>query len=200
MAWIKNPSMGSLLVAALASLFVAGCGSASGEAPAFVGNVEGQDAVVGAVSDGERATFYLCGGDSTYETLTRWFTGSVAADGALDLSNAKGDWKVSGNLESGSGQITGDQGETFTWTAHAASGDVDGLYQVMDGSCRTGAVVGDLDGKGTTRLQGVWCDGEGNFAQVIPLRNQIELTAKGIEVTVQTPQAKQLLVTRVRQP
>jgi len=56
------------------------------------------------VSDGARATFYLCGGGTTM-TLTRWFTGTVAADGTLDLSNAKDDWKVTGNLETGSGQV-----------------------------------------------------------------------------------------------
>ena len=61
---------------------------------------------------------------------------------------------MTGNLADGSGTITGPGGDAHAWTAHPASNDVAGLYAATRAApCRTGAVVGDLDGKGATTLQ-----------------------------------------------
>jgi hypothetical protein len=74
-----------------------------------------------------------------------------------------------------------------------------GLYATMDGSCRTGAVVGDFDGDGVDDLQGVWCDGEGKYAQVTPLMPMV-VTERGIGVKVLVTPPKDLYVDRVRAP
>ncbi len=180
-----------------------GCGDQA-DAPAFVGAVTGSDAVVGVVSEAGQATLYVCGGPTSYAHLTRWFTGVTSADGALQLQSAGG-WAVTGNRADGSGTITGPGGETHAWTAHPASNDVAGLYAATDGACRTGAVVGDLDGKGATTLQGTWCDGSGAFAQVTPIIPMADVSVgialSGIPIAVELPgPAKDLVVQRVRQP
>jgi hypothetical protein len=194
----RSLSLALLLLAPLA----AGCGDET-VAPAFVGQVAGTDAVVGAVSEADQIAFYVCGGPSSYAHLTRWFTGDVAADGSIDLQNAG--WTLTGDLVGGSGTLAGPVGETHPWTARPVSGEVDGLYSYMVGSCRTGAVVGDLDGTGALRLQGTWCDGYGEFAQVTPILPMSDVTAgvalSGIPVAVEVKGAsEQLIMERVRHP
>ena len=191
-------SLALLLLAPLA----AGCGDET-VAPAFLGQVSGTDAVVGAVSEGGQIAFYVCGGPSSYTRLTRWFTGDVAADGSIDLQTTG--WTLTGNLGGGSGTLAGPDGETHPWAAHVVSGEVDGLYSVMDGACRTGAVVGDLDGTGSLRFQGTWCDGDGEFAQVTPILPMSDVTAgvalSGIPATVTVEGvSQQLVMERVRNP
>jgi hypothetical protein len=175
---------GRMGFAAWACLLAAGCGAPAG-APAYVGAVPGGDEVVGVVSDGSQATFYLCGGEATFATHTRWFTGSVDDRGEMSLSDRKGSWKVTGNLALGSGRITTDTHDQLLWSVRPAAGDAEGLYSAtVAGSCRTGAVVGDFDGTGTVRMQGTWCDGQ-QYAQVIPIIPEaIEVTDQGIQVKV----------------
>jgi hypothetical protein len=191
----------TVAAAALAGLLAAGCGGGgAANASAFVGRVtdQGQDAVVGAVSDGTDVSFYVCGGASSFATETRWILGKAGAGGALDITG--NGWHVTGNLEAGSGQVQTDQGQTLSWTARPAVGPLEGLYQAMDGTCRTGAVVGDFgDGMGT-RLQGTWCDGASHFAQVVPIKNPLSLDGEGIAVTVQSQSAQTLVVARLAEP
>jgi len=187
--------------ATLLCLLTAGCSLDPQTSPAYIGRVEGpgQDAAVGVVSDGATVTFYLCGGPLTYATLTRWFQGNAGADGTFTLLD-NGGFTGSGDLHSGAGQITTDMGQTLDWTVRPAATDEEGLYAAMDGACRTGAVVGDLDGTGTARLQGTWCDGLGRFAQVSPLTPADMLTYQGIDVEVLTDPVQSLYVERVLQP
>jgi hypothetical protein len=175
-------------------------GDAGGaEAPAYVGAVAGTDAVVGAVSDGARVTFYLCGGPKSLATLTRWWRGDVDASGGYQLSAEDGEWTVRGHLGGGAGEIHTDDGRTLAFETRAVAGPVAGLYDALDGACHTGAVVGDLDGDGATRAQGVWCDGEGKFAQVTPIHAPLEVTTSGLEVRVDG-YVKDMTLARVRWP
>jgi hypothetical protein len=188
-----------LRAGAFAVLFAAGCGDEL-PAPAYVGKVtdSGSDAVVGMVSDGERVQFYLCGGPSTYETLTHWFQGPVAKDGTFRIES--GGFEATGDITAGKGEVKTDDGKTLSWTVRAAKGEEEGLYAAMDGSCRTGAVVGDFDGDGAVDLQGTWCNGKDIFAQVTPIR-PLEVTAIGtIAVQVLSSPPKPLVVDRVRWP
>jgi hypothetical protein len=186
---------------ALAGLLAAGCGgSGASSAPAFLGRVtdQGEDAVIGAVSDGTDVSFYVCGGPSSFASETHWFLGKVGAGGALDVT-ANG-WHLTGNLDMGSGQVVTDQARTLSWSARPAAGALEGLYQVMDGACRTGAVVGDFgDGMGT-RLQGTWCGGGSQYAQVTPIKNPLTLDGEGIQVQVEGQTAKTLVVARIAEP
>ena len=107
---------------------------------------------------------------------------------------------MTGDLASGKGQLTTDLGRTLAWAVRPTTNEVEGLYAAMDGSCRTGAIVGDLDGNGTMRLQGTWCDGLDRFAQVSPLTPAMSLTEQGIAVSVQIDPVKTIFVDRVRHP
>lgn len=186
----------TLLAAAV--LVIAGCGDEAA-ARQSVGKVTdpGSDAVVGMVSDGERVQLYLCGGPSSYAALTRWFQGPVGADGSFSI--ASGDFVAEGDAFTGEGVVKTDDGRTLAWQVDPASGDLPGLYAAMDGSCRTGVVVGDFDGDGALDLQGTWCDGKDLFAQVTPIM-PIMPSARGIAVTALTDPPRQLWVDRVRQP
>lgn len=184
----------ALLLAALA----AGCGDEAA-APAYVGKVTDPeaDAVVGMVSDGERVQLYLCGGPRTYATLTHWFQGPVASDGTFSIES--GGFVATGDLEAGAGEVKTDDGQTLSWSVQPASGELSGLYAAMDGSCRTGAVVGDFDGDGALELQGTWCNGKDIFAQVTPIMPMTP-SARGLAVDVRIDPPKQLWVDRVRAP
>lgn len=193
-------SLSHRAIPALLALSAVGCGDEV-TVSTYVGKVTGPsaDAVVGLVSDGERVQLYLCGGPSTYATHSRWFQGPVAADGSFSIES--GGFVATGGVSEGSGELKTDAGETLSWTARPASGDLEGLYAAFDGSCRTGAVVGDFDGDGTVDLQGTWCDGRDAFAQVTPIM-PIATSSRGIGVRVQLesePQ-KKLFVDRVRAP
>ncbi|MFT3765509.1 MAG: hypothetical protein QM820_08350 [Minicystis sp.] len=179
----------------LASLAV-GCGD-DVVAPAYVGKVTDSDAVVGMVSDGERLQLYLCGGPETYARYTRWFQGPIAADGTFSIES--GGFVAEGDLARGGGTVRTDDGQTLSWSVTPADSALGGLYAAMDGSCRTGAVVGDFDGDGELDLQGTWCNGKDVFAQVTPLL-PIALTDRGVRVSVQIDPPKVLFVDRVRAP
>jgi hypothetical protein len=186
--------------AMLACLLAAGC-AGTGAAPTYIGKVTdpGQDAAVGVVSDGSTVSFYLCGGPLSYATVTRWFQGSAGGGGTFTLEPSGG-FAGTGDLGSGTGEITTGTGQTLHWTVRPTETAVEGLYAALDGSCRTGAVVGDLDDDGTVRLQGTWCDGLGHFAQVSPLMPSDMLTPLGIEVDVPTEPVQSFYVDRVLQP
>jgi hypothetical protein len=185
-------------IGALTLFLAAGCSmSTEDAAPAYVGKVTGTDAVVAAVSDGARVQLYVCGGDSTFETLTHWFQGPVGADGTFSIQS--GDLTAQGDITSGEGGVTTKDGTVLSWKLAPAAAEMHGLYATMDGSCRTGAVVGDFDGDGVTDLQGVWCDGEGKYAQVTPLMPMV-VTERGIGVKVLVTPPKDLYVDRVRAP
>lgn len=186
----------------LTCLLAAGCAAPdAGVAPAHIGKVTdpGQDAAVAMVSDGAKITVYVCGGPTTFDKMTRWFQGDLGPDGTFELEKSGG-FQVTGDLTSGKGQLTTDLGQTLAWAARPTTNEVEGLYAAMDGSCRTGAIVGDLDGNGTMRLQGTWCDGLDRFAQVSPLTPAMSLTDRGIAVSVLTDPVKTIFVDRVRHP
>jgi hypothetical protein len=182
---------------------LAGCGDEAAGAPAYVGRVtdQGQDAVIGVVNDSAGVSFYVCGGASSYATMTHWFLGAASGDGTLDL--ATDDWHVTGNLNEGAGKLETSTGATFSWAVRpvaTTAGSIEGLYQTLDGACRTGAVVGDFgDGQGT-RLQGTWCDAESHFAQVTPIKNPVLQDGEDIAVEVGTTAARTLVITRLLAP
>jgi hypothetical protein len=184
--------------AIVACLLAAACGDET-PPPQYVGKVAGSDAVVGAVTDGENVQFYLCGGPSTYSTLTKWFTGPVGPGGALDLETDG--FELTGDLAKGSGQVRTAGGETLPWSVTPASGALGGLWSAETStSCRTGAVVGDFEGDGQMHLQGTWCgDVKDVFAQVTPIMPWLT-DERGIAVRVETDPAQNIFVARVWQP
>jgi hypothetical protein len=154
----------------LLSALLLGCsGSEAFTDDVAVGKVLGTDAVIGRVSDGEKVTFYVCGGATTYSTMTRWFSGFDDASGAVSLE--KDGWQVIADAGGHSGRIIPPDGPSLAFEGHAARfGTPEGLYGVVDSGCRTGAVVIDAPGSAGPTVQGAWCGNDGNkFAQVIPI-------------------------------
>lgn len=155
----------------LLSALLAGCaGGEAGASDVAVGTILGTDAVIGRVSDGDKVTFYMCGGPSTYSSMTRWFSGMDDASGAVALESDG--WQVLSDPGGHSGRIVPPQGPTLVFEAHAARfGTPEGLYAAVDSGCRTGAVVLQPPGDDAPTVQGAWCGGadESRFEQVIPI-------------------------------
>jgi hypothetical protein len=189
---------------AFAALSTAACGSSAPmetEQPpskqdaalqTFVGSLEGTDAVVGLVRKGELWAGYVCGGPSSYATLTGWYQGRVEAapDGQHDrLIDPDGSW--SGTLIEGTlaGALLGRDGVARNFRASLAGapgGKLVGLFEAVDSGCRTGFIVMPVGSGGDSVTQGVWCDGSGRFAQVTPIL-PVELGARGVRVQVSEP-------------
>jgi hypothetical protein len=189
----KKAVLASKALAAMA--FLAGCGDEA-LVPTYVGQVEGTDEVVAAVTDGDQVALYLCGGATTFATRSRWFRGTVDERGAFSATSEG--FTATGDLTAGKGTITTADGETLTWSMRPAEGPVEGLYQSSADGCRMGAVAADFDGDGLIDLQGTWCDGS-QFAQVTPIM-PVGVTERGIGVSVTTIPGKGLWVDRVRTP
>jgi hypothetical protein len=154
----------------LFSAFLAGCiGGAAGADDVAVGTVLGTDAVIGRISDGQKVTFYVCGGPTTYGTMTRWFSGLDDASGAVSLE--KDGWRVVSDPGGHSSRIVPPEGPALAFEGHAARfGTPEGLYGAVDSGCRTGAVVLQPPGAAAPTVQGAWCGGDGSrFEQVIPI-------------------------------
>jgi hypothetical protein len=177
---------------------VAGCAGAT-EDPfeISVGRIEGTDAVVGRVADGQKVTFYVCGGPASYGTLTRWFSGDDDASGSIWLE--KGGWQITGDPGGHSGALLSPDGKTLRWSTHAArEGTAEGLYAVADSGCRTGAVVLQPEGAAAPVVQGAWCSDKDQFAQVTPVI-PAEISREGLAVRVGLPGVvKTLFVQPVR--
>src|SRR4051812_44754044 len=88
--------------------WLAGCGGEAAN-PSSVGVVEGTDAVVGVVASAEKVTLYVCGGASTYSTMTRWFSGAPGAP----LANQG--WTATVDAGLGQGTLLTPEGKTLTW-------------------------------------------------------------------------------------
>lgn len=183
--------------AALLSLFAAACGAATDLSEAafttdLVGEVEGTDVVVSALAGHGEVVFYACGGPTTFATASRWFTGSVAESGVVELE--EGGWRVTGDLRRGTGELVAPDGASARWSARPVAADtLEGLYDATDEGCRTGAVITQPSTSAEPALQGTWCgDGGSIYAQVTPIL-PIERTASGVPVRVMTPSGERLL-------
>ncbi|WP_437304540.1 hypothetical protein [Sorangium sp. So ce388] len=187
---------------ALGFMLSAGCAAeAVDPAPeTSVGAVEGTDAVVAAVRGEGKVTLYVCGGASSYATMTRWFEGTAEASGAFSLAN--GGWTASAEPGGDAGRLRTPDGAELAFHLRPASLDrAEGLYAAVDSGCRTGVVVLTPEGAEAPALQGTWCGAGDRYAQVTPIRSLHEIDRRGIEVRVEVDGArKDLLVTPLDQP
>ncbi len=100
--------------ALLFSALLAGCaGGEAGANDVAVGTILRTDAVIGRVSDGDKVTFYMCGGPSTYSSMTRWFSGVDDASGAVALESDG--WQVLSDPGGHSGRIVPPEGPTLVF-------------------------------------------------------------------------------------
>jgi hypothetical protein len=194
-AWLRSAT------AATASLVLFACSSDGGTVrhprpDLYVGAIDGTDAVVAVAYDGVDSVTYVCGGSETYDTLTQWFSNHISRDteGAL-LTATSGGKDLTATLagDTVTGEVTVDA-TRYDFTAHLSKeGSGAGLYEVLDGGCRTGLVIPPT---GAGEAQGVWCAPTNElgaassliFAQVTPIRPWSTM-ADVIRVTVSPPGA-----------
>ncbi|XXX74629.1 hypothetical protein WMF30_43965 [Sorangium sp. So ce134] len=206
---VKSARALALAPGLLGTLLCAACAAgADPEAPPpgiSVGAVDGTDAVLAVVRGEGAVTLYVCGGASSYATMTRWFEGAEDPSGAFSLES--GGWTATADPGGESGRLRTPEGAELAFRARPAALDrIEGLYAAVDGGCRTGAVVFTPDGAESPALQGTWCAvgdrfAGDRFAQVTPLRPLSELDRYGIEVQVELDGTrKNLLVTPLERP
>jgi hypothetical protein len=160
----------------------------------YVGALSTTDAVVGLEVGPGGWVFYSCGGPTSLETLTHWFSGGPrAADGFSggpaggNLELARDGWLLEGHPEESAGwagTLTDPQGTVRSWNAARLTGDtLSGVYNSIENGCRTGLVLSQTTPGGAIRAQGTWCDGAGHFLQVTPIEPVIR-TDWGIHASV----------------
>lgn len=139
---------------------LAACGSDPATQDDF-GALLGTDARIAVVSDDTALVAYVCGGPSTLASLTGWFVG--AAD-ATHLESGGAILELTRSSTGASGVLVDRAGVRHPFAAERAPADArGGLFEVVDRGCRAGVAFDPVRG-----AQGVWCDGEGRFAQVDP--------------------------------
>jgi hypothetical protein len=144
----------------------------------LVGPIDGTDAELGLVVDGERVSAYVCGGELTRATISRWFEGAGSTDAGTLATDS---WELAWNADTGT--LTDPSGVVSTF-AVADQTESAALYDADDSGCRDGAVVWD-DGGGLVLL-GTWgCYAAGTeLLEVTPvgtlrIADTLEATATG---------------------
>jgi hypothetical protein len=174
--------------------FGCGGGDASEDRAVFVGAAADTEARVAAVRRGDAFTLYVCGGASDVAFHTHWFSGTLTGD-ALATSAPDG-WEAAGSFDASGAQgtFTLPDASTLDWSVLAVpDGSAAGLYGGEDSGCRTGVVVTP-----GSDVQGAWCDAEGDYAQVTPIRT---VAVEGFHVVAQTPIGhRQLLAVPIDPP
>lgn len=196
-----------LVIVMLAGSLAAGCShdepAPTGPAAVYTGTLPGTDAVFALSWSGNDVVSYVCGGDETYATMSRWFCGEPGTgsggpyfyrqfDGwVLDVSI--GDATLEGTLQAPSGEV-------YPVSARAApEGTIAGLYAPSEvGGCETGVVVRQRTADDTPVVQGTSCEHD-RFEQVTPVL-PVALTDGQLQVVVRRAAGEETLWVRPVQP
>ncbi len=171
----------------LVALLVSGCGAseeAVTTAPgALVGALAGTDARVGLVVNEERGVLYVCGGEATRASLTRWFSGARTAKG-LDWTTDDLRVVASPSGAGWSGEVRRADGSALSFSlSPAAAGTIAGLYEAKLPEGRAGVVVFQATSAEPATILGAFKSTGGVFEQVLPVR-EVARAANGIEVRI----------------
>ena len=145
----------------------------------WVGVLADGETWIAVSSDEQSVVAYVCGGDNTLATHTRWF---VTPSGGSDLAFDHDGWRLETSLSDGdiSGSLIDPDGLESSFAAnHTAEGDPAGLFTAFDSGCRDGVIV---ESGGSS--QGAWCDLLDNFGEVTPA---MPIDASGFDVVAATP-------------
>jgi len=199
---ILAPGTDPKLLVPLALCLVA-CSGETAQDSVFTGRLEAADSVVGLVVSAQgHVDAYVCGGDTTFATHSRWFAGSLSS-GTASLEAAGRRLDLTQQGETMDITLTMPEGDVYSTVAEqAAAGSRSALYgSATDGTCRWGVVVLD-DGGAEPEVSGTWCDrivstttdpaGESVeiFAQVTPVR-PIDFSKPLLPVLVNTPSGEE---------
>ena len=186
--------MSRLLVPAALLLALATTGCRNGEGSSsfsFSGSISSTDAVMGAVTEGDRAGVFVAGGPTSLDTMTRWFEGDAAE---LEAGIEKDGWIVDATRNEAVlgkpliGHLVSPANATYSFSlATATGGTIEGLYSTLDAGCVTGVVVrATLPGQ-APELQGVWCSATGAIDAVAPVASPVALEDGAITISVDAP-------------
>jgi hypothetical protein len=156
-------------------------------AKSWVGSVEGSDVAVGVVFAEQRAVLFFCGGDSSYELSTHWFSSALPKSAPFSISD--GPWRVSGEeQESGfSGTVeNADAIQAFNANP-VAPGTSAGLYDARSPCGHVGLIVRQDSASDEPAAQGTCLDviaGKVVVEQVNPVVPLARDEESGILVTV----------------
>jgi len=177
------------VLACLLGLALFGCGSSddtttpAANTAALVGTLAGTDARIGLVLDDTKGVLYVCGGDSTRATLTRWFRGTRTAAG-IDWTTD--DLRVVAAPRGATwvGELKKSDGTSSSFeVTPTAAGTIAGLYESARAEGRAGVVVFQPSPSGPATILGAFKTTAGKLEQVLPVREVLR-TPQGIEVTV----------------
>jgi hypothetical protein len=153
---LRRLGLAALVVLAMA-LMTAACGGDEEKGATLVGRVEGSDAYIALVSDGERVGGYLCDGQG----VSHWLAPTAVEYGRAELRSRQGEVLGTATVtdDRASGQVRLG-GRTFAFGAVLATGSA-GLYRAeAPGRALAGWVVlDDASQRGSVRF----IDSEGDL-------------------------------------
>lgn len=136
------------------------CSNSSGGPPSrvLVGSVTENDAQVGVVATAHHARLFLCGGPSSYQSATHWFSLDLDASGQIIAQDASaGPFSVDGRIgqNSAGGVVTLADGTSLTFQASpTAHGTLAGLYEATAPCGKAGLIVTQPSSQATAMGQG----------------------------------------------
>ena len=145
------------------------CGGGGGgddSADRFAGKLEGTDAFVFVLHDGDRFNAYVCDGKNEKASLVEWFSGTVGNSGAISGTSGNGvslsaviagDSSVAGTVTFKNGEIhnflippvTGEFG-LYRGVLKEANGTLEGGWILLPDGSQRGAVRQIIDGTSNT--------------------------------------------------
>lgn len=172
--------------AILCALALVGCTEQAAQTT-YVGKVPGTDTFVAFVTDGETAIAYTCGGEDGLHTQTEWFMGDVWMDEqAIVIDCGHTAFFAHFTAEGIEGTFIDNALVPRKYAARPIRpGSIEGLYHVDDPTCDTGAIVIQDDPNAPPQIRGAWCNGAGVFRQVTPMFNPIEMTDRGLPLSIE---------------
>jgi hypothetical protein len=157
----------------------------------------GTDALVAIVATPHRARVYFCGGSSSFETLTRWFTVDIASSGDAVVEPDAGDWQLQARFDAqgatgAAGTVTPGDGVARSFQAAAvATGTIAGLYEELAAPCGHIGLIVEQPAPGSAPIGQGACIGPGpapgapaKVLQVNPLEPLVRTSDGTIAVVV----------------
>lgn len=172
--WLGWVALGGTLVACGGEVETVGATRAE-PARAYTGSLSSTDADIALVEQGGQVRAYVCGGELTYATLSRWFTltTSPGAHGESEVRGEADGWRLEGTLTASGAQgwLRGPDGEAArSWQARVVEDEVSGLYERREEVGVLGAIVQRREAVADPEVQGVLLGRAGYRAQVTPVR------------------------------
>jgi hypothetical protein len=160
---MKCPSM----IAAAALLVLSGCASPRPEGT-WVSRVGTTDAWLAVTLQDTHAVAFICGGEQTLTTHTRWMYNTVDEHDEALAFEVEG-WRLDLELTDpgAAGELTTPAGDVIGIGATLTAGnDLQGIYSSVNGGCRDGLIV--IDSGDGPQAQGVYCDNRGHVRTAAP--------------------------------